>query len=349
MGNERAKIHAAICCQNLRRFLDLKPFFPPEINIEHLISSDDVEELSAAREFDAVIITDDFRRFVSWRTVTRCKSLNLPLIGIFNARKRIHWLRRGKGFLPHLETHVVDNCNLNCKGCSHFANLFSEEAISYPHAQFERDIERIAECFDVIRFRLMGGEPFLNPHIDAFMETARHHLPDTDIRIVTNGLLIPSLSKGVLDCIRTNDIIVNVSAYPPTVERMRPILNALDAAGVRHKVSPVKSFSAYMDPKGGSDPAHSHDYCINFLCRLLRAGKLYKCPFGALLFKFQERFPKVCCASSFDRGANIYDADITERVFQLRDPIELCRYCHFPARDFQWEGLHQPSAKDWIF
>ena len=29
-----------------------------------------------------------------------------------------------KPLVRHLETNVVDNCNLNCRGCSHFSNLF---------------------------------------------------------------------------------------------------------------------------------------------------------------------------------------------------------------------------------
>lgn len=37
-----------------------------------------------------------------------------------------------KPVLKHLETNIMDGCNLNCKGCSHFSNLFMRNAhISY--------------------------------------------------------------------------------------------------------------------------------------------------------------------------------------------------------------------------
>lgn len=32
-----------------------------------------------------------------------------------------------KPVLTHLETNIMDGCNLNCRGCSHFSNLFGIE------------------------------------------------------------------------------------------------------------------------------------------------------------------------------------------------------------------------------
>ena len=35
-------------------------------------------------------------------------------------------LDKYNNIIPQLETHIIDSCNLNCKGCTHFSNLFDK-------------------------------------------------------------------------------------------------------------------------------------------------------------------------------------------------------------------------------
>ena len=63
---------------------------------------------------------------------------------------------------------------------------------------------------------LLGGEPFESSDICKYIVETRRILPNTMIQIVTNGLLIPTLSKDILDAIRENDIVVSISEYKPT-------------------------------------------------------------------------------------------------------------------------------------
>lgn len=69
---------------------------------------------------------------------------------------------REKAVLCKLEFHVTDRCNLNCLGCSHFAPIYGE-ASDADIETFERDVRQLAQKFaNILTFRLMGGEPFLN-------------------------------------------------------------------------------------------------------------------------------------------------------------------------------------------
>ena len=61
-----------------------------------------------------------------------------------------------------LELHVTDHCNLNCKGCSHYAPIADGFYIS---------LEELEEYYNIIKsrgliffstLRLMGGEPLLH-------------------------------------------------------------------------------------------------------------------------------------------------------------------------------------------
>ncbi len=76
--------------------------------------------------------------------------------------KYIIWLdQMQKPVIPYLETHIMDSCNLNCKGCTHFSNLYEIDSnVSYE--QFMNDINQLSQKCFVIQLRLLGGEPLLN-------------------------------------------------------------------------------------------------------------------------------------------------------------------------------------------
>ena len=60
-------------------------------------------------------------------------------------------------FLNYLETNVVDHCNLNCKECAHFSNIYDNNYVNL--VDYEHDIKLISQKFNVCYFRILGGEP----------------------------------------------------------------------------------------------------------------------------------------------------------------------------------------------
>ena len=92
--------------------------------------------------------------------------------------------------IEYLEHHIVDHCNLNCAGCSHFSPLaqpWFEDLI-----QFKKDFSQLWDITkgNVGTIRLMGGEPLLHPQFDEFMAFTCGLFPHTQVQIVTNGILI---------------------------------------------------------------------------------------------------------------------------------------------------------------
>jgi len=137
----------------------------------------------------------------------------------------------GDCVLPKVEMHIMDSCNLNCRGCTHFSPLFGKEKPDF--AGRIRDVEALKEKIPhIVAFSILGGEPFLNPDIDRYITEIRKLLPDTYIQIVTNGLLIPQLGAGILECIRENEIAVQISEYRPTHQIIDRIRDTLDRYGI---------------------------------------------------------------------------------------------------------------------
>ena len=100
-----------------------------------------------------------------------------------------------KPVLNYVECHISYHCNLKCKGCSHFSNIAEPEFPNFE--QFQNDMQRLGELFrNIEKIRLLGGEPLLNPELPKYIECCRKIFPLCDMRVVTNGLLIPTVSQS---------------------------------------------------------------------------------------------------------------------------------------------------------
>lgn len=96
-------------------------------------------------------------------------------------RKR---LDRGEIFPPFLFLALTDACNLRCRGCW----IESHGRANHLHLAID-DVQRIidsARKHDVTFFALLGGEPFLYPHLWSVIEGNR----DCYFQIITNGLFL---------------------------------------------------------------------------------------------------------------------------------------------------------------
>src|SRR5574344_1878229 len=117
-------------------------------------------------------------------------------------------------YLDYIEININDHCNMNCKGCSHFAPLAPTSFKDFN--VFFKDIKRLKELIPhIFKIRIMGGEPFLNPELKKYVRAIKEVYPYTDLRIVTNGLLLKNIDDEILDFIKNNDVMLDISVYPP--------------------------------------------------------------------------------------------------------------------------------------
>lgn len=251
-----------------------------------------------------------------------------------------------KPVIKTLETNVVDYCNLNCKGCSHFSNLFKKgDMITYE--SYCKDLEQIASNANVFCFNLLGGETLLNDRINEYIEFARKVLPYSEIWIITNGLLVPYQKEAFFKCCLENDVGISVSEYNPTSRMIDKIEDVLIKYGVRYTIRDNKGdFGKNLDLEGQADIDIAVKTCRQHDCHFFRAGKLYKCPFEALSNKFFEHFG---LDIRIDGGTDIYDEVLDWKKFVKKlenDPIEGCKYCGKEVR-FEWQVSHSPKMEEW--
>ena len=281
-------------------------------------------------ELDGVIIAEDSRKDFTRIVVQTCKLYEIPKVGImdlnfFSPLFPIHWLDTNKAYLTQLEANIVDGCNLNCKGCAHFAGLFKTSEI-YQLETFRRDMRQLSQVCDVATFFLLGGEPLLLKNLDEYIKISRQYLPHSDLRIVTNGLLVPSVSPKIFDAIRANNFFVSISNYPPTAKIIDKIKSVLTANKIRHEVRRAVEdkggFNVFMTFQGNNNPQKSRAVCCCNNCRFMRNGKIYKCPIDALSYRFAKRFSLKDFPEA--TGVDLYASNFASLLPMLDANVEMC-------------------------
>lgn len=253
--------------------------------------------------------------------------------------------------LPKLETHLVDHCNLNCKGCSHFSPLSSPTFADYN--QFTKDITRLSELFkNINRFRMLGGEPLLHPEIIKFISFARMKLPASNIRIVTNGVLLPKMTPLLWETIADSKVSIDITVYPKVPVRV----DTIKALAKKYDINLTINYPTIFRkiPKnfnGDCNIKQSLDICRgNFYAPFLRDGYIYLCAHMTMFKLFETAFditppPNVKPIE----GINIYE-NITgkEIINYTLKPQSCCGFCNWETRSFFPWDISKRKEDEWI-
>lgn len=245
--------------------------------------------------------------------------------------------------LEYYEYHVAHHCNLKCKGCGHFSNVAKPEFGDL--VQYKKDIKRLKELFwGVKRIRLMGGEPLLNVQLADYIVATREVFPDANIRVVTNGLLIPEIGDNVFKAMHANFIGFDITQYPPTREMKEKIELRCIENDVEFMMSPlVERFFDISSTKIETDIKQNFEKCISKSCHFLQDGKISVCG-KPILYKKNKEILKRELVISDEDIVDIYDKNIDGFLLNdfLNKPIPACRNCdNVNKKWFKWVG-HYP-------
>ncbi len=253
-----------------------------------------------------------------------------------------------KPVLGYLEFDVSGHCNLRCKGCSHYSNLVKEPVWGNLD-RFREHLSRLREVFDHIEvFRLVGGEPFLNPDVGQFAAAVREAFPDATLYVVSNGLLIPHVKGEILDAIRESKAVVYISYYPPTVKMAEKIKERLDEYKVPYTFSkPIRYFQYEVGETAGNGTSN-HRHCSFISCHILSDdGRLCLCDPPMVYQKNMSRL-NVKREVSEDCWTDLYSVkDGYELLRQLHRQIPFCKYCLTRKKImFPWQGSYPQELTD---
>lgn len=276
---------------------------------------------------------------------------------IDDSNSQIFWLDRGSKLLfPYFQIILIKTCNLNCKGCTHFANLFNKQIEKdniYLIQNYEEDLRILSQYVNVFRLRLLGGEPLLYPYLGEAIKIAKQNFPMADIRIVTNGLLIPRMSDELLSIIRENNIGIDISPYKPTIKIKEKIISKLEQFDIDYcfegyEEEYIKEFSKNISINKENDKEKAMQNCFALQCQTLLNGKIYKCPFEALGYKLFDYFGIESNSANWGYDIKTDNINWTNMVNNLKNnSINACKYCSDRIETFKWEIENNPQIIDW--
>ncbi len=281
------------------------------------------------------------RKTLWWGVARRVSAL--PVYQALTARGRtiVQRVERrlSKPPLAYLELHVTDHCNMNCSGCGHFSNV-APDWYADP-ASHDRDMRRLSQLFaNVVTLHLLGGEPLLHERITDFLSSSRRWLPLSDIRLVTNGILLPKMRQDFWETCRANRIGIDISLYPPMAKKADHLKRLVTGEKVDLIIKPTTTFFASLNPKGDSDPATAMRACRKmYYTPFLKEGRVYLCPFSPNVPIYNQVFSAALPEKS---GAmDIHSRRLTgwDVLEFLERPADVCRFCSYGVgvRNFAWK------------
>lgn len=252
--------------------------------------------------------------------------------------------------IGYLEHHIVDHCNLNCAGCSHFSSLVEEP-------WFE-DLDKFKEDFLTLAvktkskvdcIRLMGGEPLLHPQYPEFLQFTRITFPNSNIQIVTNGLLLKKEHDRLVDICNQYDIQVCVSNYNLNLN-----LDELLKDFKYTRVDPKGSlYNICLNLNENIDSQVAFDNCDLHVNKwyYFQYGRFYPCCISANFHYFDKHFNlDLIDWNEDDVSISIYNHSIQEIKEFLNKPIPLCKYCDTISRPQTYHSFSktQRRIEEWI-
>lgn len=255
--------------------------------------------------------------------------------------------------LEFLEVMLIRTCNLSCQGCTTFSDLKYQGYTTWEQgrAWLEPWIRRI----ELEGIGIMGGEPLINPEIREWLIGLRELMPNTQIRFITNGLLLEK-HWDVVDLLQQlGNTVLKISQHVYTPELEKTIQRVFDSYdwqpveeyGIkrwsvtnqnRFQIAQPKKFlktfrNDYADmAPHNNDPRAAFDLCVQKRCPMLHNGRLYKCGTVGLTPELLERYNR----PNWDQwqpylvsglAPDCSDAELEQYIQNFGKPHSVCRQC----------------------
>lgn len=233
----------------------------------------------------------------------------------------------------NVDIHLTDKCNLNCKHCNHFCPLVPPDTQHKSLTYIVQNLATLSRYTGIINnVTLLGGEPFLHPHLLEIIKTARLLFPTTSIEIITNGTLynrLPDLAPVIIN----NEIDITLSLYPiPNTDKIKEeFIKYLPADRLRiDDMSTEMGFSKRILMEDTNTNDHQLLICPRrHWCTQIKDKKLYICHFAAQLDYLKNTFPDEVHIDGDDCYIQLGPDTTPEMVVEFLDNTipDICRHC----------------------
>lgn len=341
--------------------IDVKKTDDTEINKQGLVlitsrsQQDDIRQVLLHQGFGNIEqMEENFALYLLKKLKNKRKGENTEFLITKMRNQLLRFVPRP--YMEYLIFNILDHCNLNCKGCDHFACV--ADPYTVPYETVHNDIKRMAEIFHhdyIAQIAVMGGEPLLHPELLEILQDVRENFPHAIIRLTTNGLFLLKQDEAFWRTCRDYRITIVNTKYP---------IN-LDYGQIKRKCADENVRFAFFEGTGDEtvktmskktisldgieDPVKSFAECnISNYGNFVMEGKFYGCPFCPQSYRiFNKKFGQHLRLTQKDY-LDIYKVNDMQEVFEFAArPKPYCRYCSDLVRWFEWEQSKK-DISEWV-
>ena len=257
-------------------------------------------------------------------------------------------IRYAENDLGYIEFDATRKCNLNCRGCLRYSNITRDNE-GYHLDALQRDLQQLKKIFNNIAFiKILGGEPLLRVDLHKFLELIFKYFPDTQVDILSNGILASKMDRLLIDEIKKHAVRLSISIYKDTEKYTEEITSFCNSEGIECSVYVNKEkFLKQLNLRGDSDGEEIVKNCMSKKCTIIKDGIINRCCQPTFTYelnkKFGTKFPE-------NIGINIYEEGITYKGIKeyIRNNTQFCRYCTTPE-EYTWScGKNGILLSDWV-
>lgn len=241
--------------------------------------------------------------------------------------------------IMELQYMVAFQCNLNCKGCSHFSPLVKEPLFATPE-MVRHDLTRLKKLVkNIWRICMLGGEPLLNKQLGEILYVVREIYPNVKLSILTNGLLLKNMPDELVTAIcKTNTKIV-LTEYPKMGDLYINDIEFLKKHKIPFSINMGKQkqvFLKRLTSQDSTDVEIKFENCVSKRCTTMFDGKIAACYLPITISYLDKHF-----GTHFEQKEDvlhIYEDEISGRdvVCFLDKPNSICHKCNSNHGLYYW-------------
>ena len=228
--------------------------------------------------------------------------------------------------LPTLEFHSADHCQNRCISCNHGAPFLAPAY--YTPEELERDLARVRPYLHATKLWALGGEPLLNPEIEALLEVMAASGVADRIGILTNGRLLPKMGDGFWARVKE----VTVSVYPNLPSG---VVEEAAAKAREHGVNFVTNvFTSFYQtlrrrPLDYGETVALWGRCpFKAQCRMLDHGQMRLCPQSFAIGKVRAAEPGWGAFTLYPKHQEFNEEYLAEQLNRA-EPLPQCAWCNW--------------------
>jgi hypothetical protein len=185
------------------------------------------------------------------------------------------------------------------------------------------------------------------------MKIARKYFPDTEIVILTNGLLLSKMTSDFWKCCKEQRIKITITKYPVKMNlaAIREIAkNAAVKLDVFYEDTERTFFIRPRSPENITDAVKNFMFCSEAnRCIILRNGKI-SCTTASNIEILNNAMTGMKFEVSNEDHIDIYKVKSIDEILDfLAKPIPFCRYCDYSKITFgkKW-AVSERKLSEWI-